>query len=135
MEIVAVDDASTDRTVDLLREYERRDARLRVVVNTRNIGFIRNFERAISLCNGVLIAPCDQDDVWLIDKLRTLVRAIGHHSMVYSDSELIDAEGRPLGVSMSRFWTIGLWRCKRPHTAALRIARRNWCAIASTARM
>ena len=63
MEIVAVDDASTDRTVDLLREYERRDARLRVVVNTRNIGFIRNFERAISLCNGVLIAPCDPDDV------------------------------------------------------------------------
>lgn len=106
MEIVAVDDASTDRTVEVLREYEKRDARLRVFVNPSNIGFIRNFERAISLCEGALIAPCDQDDIWLADKLRTLARAIGRHSMVYSDSELIDADGRSLHMSMSQFWAM-----------------------------
>jgi glycosyltransferase involved in cell wall biosynthesis len=106
VEIVAVDDCSTDRTVELLREYERRDPRVRVVVNPTNLGFIRNFERAISLCSGEFIAPCDQDDIWLIDKLRTLARAIGKHSMAYSDSELIDADGRSLGMSMSRFWAM-----------------------------
>lgn len=104
MEIIAVDDASTDRTVEVLREYERRDARLRVIVNSSNVGFIRNFERAISLCNGPLIAPCDQDDIWLADKLRTLARTIGDRSMVFSDSELIDADGRSLHLSMSEFW-------------------------------
>lgn len=106
MEIVAVDDGSKDRTVELLREYERRDPRLRVIVNPHNIGFTRNFERAIALCNGALIAPCDQDDIWLPDKLRTLARCIGKHSMAYCDSELIDAEGRTLGKSMSQFWTM-----------------------------
>lgn len=106
MEVVAVDDGSTDRTIELLREYERRDARLRVFVNTRNLGFVRNFERAISLCQGGLIAPCDQDDVWLHQKLRTLANCIGEHSMAYCDSELIDAQGRGLGVSMSRFWAM-----------------------------
>lgn len=106
IEVVAVDDCSKDGTVALLRDYERRDARVRVFVNPRNLGFIRNFERAISLCRGELIAPCDQDDVWLHHKLRTLADLIGGHSMAYSDSELIDAEGRSLGASMSRFWTM-----------------------------
>jgi glycosyltransferase involved in cell wall biosynthesis len=106
IEIVAVDDASTDRTVELLREYERRDARVRVTANPRNVGFARNFERAIALCKGSLIAPCDQDDIWLPGKLLALVRRLGRHSMVFCDSELIDAEGRSLGKRMSQFWTM-----------------------------
>lgn len=106
MEIVAVDDCSTDRTVELLREYQRRDARLRVSLNPHNVGFVRNFERAIALCNGAIIAPCDQDDIWLPDKLRTLARSMGKHSLVFCDSELIDADGRSLGTSMSEFWAM-----------------------------
>lgn len=106
MEIVAVDDGSKDGTVELLRDYERRDARLRVFVNERNLGFIRNFERAISLCRGELIAPCDQDDIWLHHKLSTLANRIGAHSMAYCDSELMDDEGRSLGASMSTFWAM-----------------------------
>jgi len=106
MEVVAIDDASTDGTAELLREYASRDSRLRVFVNPRNLGFVRNFERAITLCNGALIAPCDQDDVWLRHKLRTLANHIGEHSMAYCDSELIDAEGRSLGWRMSRIWAM-----------------------------
>jgi glycosyltransferase involved in cell wall biosynthesis len=106
MEIVAVDDGSTDRTVELLREYEQRDARVRVIVNPQNVGFTRNFERAIALCNGVFVAPCDQDDIWLPGKLRTLVRCIGKRSLAFCDSELIDADGRSLDKRMSQFWTM-----------------------------
>lgn len=106
MEIVAVDDCSSDRTVELLREYERRDTRLRVFVNPGNLGFVANFERAITLCTGSFIAPSDQDDIWLHDKLRTLASRIGAHAMAYCDSELVDADGRSLGVSMSQFWAM-----------------------------
>jgi glycosyltransferase involved in cell wall biosynthesis len=106
MEVVAVDDGSTDRTVELLQDYALRDPRLRVFVNPGNLGFVRNFERAISLCNGSLIAPCDQDDVWSPHKLRTLANCLGGHVMAYSDSELIDAAGREVGVRMSRFWAM-----------------------------
>lgn len=106
MEVVAVDDASTDQTVEVLREYANRDSRVRVFVNPRNLGFVRNFERAISLCNGTLIAPCDQDDIWLQHKLRTLANYIDGRSMAYCDSELIDAQGRNLGLKMSRIWAM-----------------------------
>lgn len=101
LEIVAVDDCSTDDTVAILNEYEARDARLRVLSNPSNLGLQKNFERAISLCAGDFIAPCDQDDVWLPEKLDTLYEAIGNHSLVYCDSEFIDDEGRGLNVAMS----------------------------------
>ena len=43
-EIVVCDDCSTDRTIDILNEYSKKDGRFRVFVNEKNIGFKRNFE-------------------------------------------------------------------------------------------
>lgn len=105
-EIVAVDDGSTDGTPALLQDYARRDARLRVVLNPVNVGFRRNFSHAMSLCAGDFIAPCDQDDIWLPDKLQTLLEAIGTRSLVYCDSELIAADGRRLGIHISDRWAM-----------------------------
>lgn len=101
LEIVAVDDASTDETVAILREYEARDARVKVFVNATNIGLQKNFERAISLCAGSFIAPCDQDDIWLPEKLSTLLERIGTHALAYCDSEFIDENGHALDNGMS----------------------------------
>jgi glycosyltransferase involved in cell wall biosynthesis len=105
-EVIAVDDGSTDGTAALLQDYARRDARLRVVLNPVNVGFRRNFSYAMSLCAGDFIAPCDQDDIWLPDKLRTLLEAIGAHDLVYCDSELIAADGSTLGIRMSDRWSM-----------------------------
>jgi len=107
LEIIAVDDCSSDTTVAILQEYALRDTRLRAVVNAANMGFKRNFEFAISQCHGELIAPCDQDDIWLPSKLDELHAAMGAKAMVYCDSELIDAEGRSLDKAMSDWWRMG----------------------------
>jgi len=100
-EIVAHDDASTDSTADILREYSKRDARLRLNVNKKNIGVRRNFESTLKACQGDLIAPADQDDIWLPGKLETLVSRIEGKALAYCDSELIDANGRLLGIRIS----------------------------------
>ncbi|HYM35390.1 MAG TPA: glycosyltransferase family 2 protein [Steroidobacteraceae bacterium] len=101
IEIVAVDDCSTDATIAILQEYAQRDQRLRTFVNPVNLGFKRNFECAMSMCRGKLIAPCDQDDIWLNDKLEKLLDAIGSHSMAYCDSSLIAEDGADLGLKLS----------------------------------
>lgn len=101
LEIVAVDDGSTDATRAILEEYRARDTRLRVFENPSNLGFRRNFERAMSLCTGEFIAPCDQDDVWLPEKLSTLRDAIAERALAYCDSELTDEQGRPLALAVS----------------------------------
>ncbi|MCY7355698.1 MAG: glycosyltransferase family 2 protein [Lysobacter sp.] len=96
LEIVAVDDGSSDGSVALLREYAQRDPRIQVHVNPKNLGHLRSFERAMSLCHGEFIAPCDQDDVWHPDKLARLLAAIGDADLAYCDSEYIDEQGASL---------------------------------------
>jgi cellulose synthase/poly-beta-1,6-N-acetylglucosamine synthase-like glycosyltransferase len=101
IEIIVSDDASSDATVAILERYAQRDPRIVIGVNDSNLGFAQNFEHALTRCNGAFIAPCDQDDVWLPDKIAVLVESIGTHSLAYCDSKLVDEFGHPTGPRMS----------------------------------
>ena len=69
-ELVVCDDGSSDATIDILQDFAvSAPFTMRVVRNEENVGFVRNFEKAISLCSGDVIFLSDQDDVWLPEKL------------------------------------------------------------------
>ena len=93
IEVVAVDDVSSDGSLALLQEYAAEDPRIRVVANDRNLGHLCSFDRAMSLCSAALIAPSDQDDIWHPQKLQRLLAAIGDADLAYCDSEYIDGDG------------------------------------------
>src|SRR5690606_33629827 len=76
IEIIAVDDCSTDRTLTILQKYASKDVRVKVYSNKTNKGYSKNFEYAISLCTGDYIAVSDQDDIWVSDKLELLINKI-----------------------------------------------------------
>lgn len=101
LEIIAVDDRSTDGTVGILRDFAARDARIKVFVNDRNLGFIRNFEKGATLSTGKWISFCDQDDYWFPEKIEKMVRAIGDQPMIYCDSVLCDQDLQPQGKRIS----------------------------------
>lgn len=101
LEVVCVDDRSTDGSLALLREYAARDARFRVFENEANLGHLRSFEKCMALCSAPLIAPSDQDDVWEPAKLGRLHDALGTADLAYCDSAYMDCEGRPMGRSIS----------------------------------
>jgi glycosyltransferase involved in cell wall biosynthesis len=101
LEIVVVDDGSTDGTRELLHEYASGDPRIAVHLNAENLGFVKNFQKAFSLTQGEFIAPCDQDDWWHPQKLRGLHAALGDRALAYCDSELMDEAGQPLGRRVS----------------------------------
>ncbi|MBU1043051.1 MAG: glycosyltransferase family 2 protein [Candidatus Omnitrophica bacterium] len=92
IEIVVCDDGSSDGTISILQEYEKKYG-LRLYVNETNLGYVKNFEKACSLCKGEYIALSDQDDVWLPHKLATLKKVMGPNLLVFSDMRLIDEEG------------------------------------------
>jgi len=106
IEVIAIDDASTDNTVAILHDYASRYPNLRVLVNPENIGFRRNFALALEHCRGELVAPCDQDDIWLPEKLQQLYQCLGNASMSYCDSALISADGKLLGKATSDLWAM-----------------------------
>ncbi len=99
IEVVACDDCSTDDTVAILDEY-RQSHGLQYEVNERNLGFVRNFEKALARCRGMFIALADQDDIWLPQKLERLMAGIGEADLAYSDALLVDRDGRELPVSL-----------------------------------
>lgn len=104
-ELVVCDDRSTDRTVDIVREFGAAASYpVRVFVNERNLGFVANFERAIQLCNGDLIALSDQDDSWYPERLERSEQEFAAHpevGLVFSDADLIDDQGQLTG---TRLW-------------------------------
>ena len=76
-ELVACDDCSTDSTLKILNEYAEKDFRVKVFTNEKNLGFKKNFEKAIFLCSGDYIALSDQDDIWTENHLQVLLENIG----------------------------------------------------------
>ena len=68
IEIVVIDDYSTDETVNFLTEYSKRDQRIRVIRNDKNIGFVRSLNKGIKEARGEYIARLDDDDSWCDSK-------------------------------------------------------------------
>lgn len=104
-EVVICDDCSTDETHALLRDFA---ATAPFPVNLRQnktrLGSTKNFEQAIALCQGDVIALCDQDDEWLPDKLASTIKVFETRpdvGLVFCDAELIDESGASLG---ERLW-------------------------------
>lgn len=75
-ELVIVDDASSDRTVDICREFEARDARVSVHVNDRNLGDYANRNRAAEHARGTYIKYLDSDDFIYPHGLQVMVRCM-----------------------------------------------------------
>lgn len=96
-ELLAVDDGSSDGTGDLLQDYARRDARIRLLPSAGNRGQKPRLIELLAAARAPLIAFSDQDDVWDAGKLASLAEGIGDAALAFGRSELVDSAGAPLG--------------------------------------
>lgn len=102
LEIIVRDDMSSDSTLEIVKEYKEKSNREIIIYESDiNLGYYRNFEKAISPCTGDFIALADQDDVWHLDKIEKLVTAIGDNDLIYCNSEVIDENGQQQNVILS----------------------------------
>ncbi|KKC27176.1 glycosyltransferase family 2 protein [Sphingomonas sp. SRS2] len=74
IEIVAIDDGSTDASAAILADLAARDTRLRVI-SRPNRGLVATLNEALPLCRGDLIARMDSDDIAYPDRIGEQVRA------------------------------------------------------------
>jgi glycosyltransferase involved in cell wall biosynthesis len=65
LEILVLDDNSSDNTAEIVRNYSQSDSRIKYHKNESNVGITTNRNRALSLSNGKYIAVLDSDDYWI----------------------------------------------------------------------
>ena len=90
LEIIIVDDCSTDGTPEVITQYAKKDSRIKFFKNETNLGFNKNFEKAIRLTTGEYISISDQDDIWLPGKIEAMVKNIADNWLIYSKSVFIN---------------------------------------------
>jgi glycosyltransferase involved in cell wall biosynthesis len=95
-ELIICDDCSFDSTWSILKEYEKKDIRIHCYLNEINLGFVKNFEKAIKLCSCEYIALSDQDDIWTVNHLETLLNLIGDNQVCCGNSMLMSKHGKIL---------------------------------------
>jgi glycosyltransferase involved in cell wall biosynthesis len=103
-ELVICDDCSTDDTWSIIQKYAMRDKRISCQRNQKNLGFKKNFEKAISLCQGDYIALSDQDDIWTQNHLSVLLEHAEPNTLIVSKSIIIGTQRRPQMLKAQRNW-------------------------------
>jgi len=100
-EVIVCDDRSTDGTLRIARKVAANSpGKVRIIENERNLGYIKNFESAISRTTGDIIFLCDQDDYWLPDRVEKMLGPFSKSEkvgLVYCDAVLTDEVLHPTG--------------------------------------
>jgi glycosyltransferase involved in cell wall biosynthesis len=96
LELIVIDDASTDGTWPVLQSFA--DARLRLLRHDANQGSHATMNEAMHLAQGAFIAIINSDDVFHPDRLAACIEALGasEADLVGTDIVLIDDDGRPV---------------------------------------
>jgi glycosyltransferase involved in cell wall biosynthesis len=106
LEIVLVDDGSTDATLRIAKKFAHEDARIKIVRTPRNLGLPMALNFGLPFCAAPFIARMDGDDVALPDRLEKQFQFIEQNpeiSLVGCATSAIDEFGKPIsGLGVSR---------------------------------
>ncbi len=99
-EVVLCDDCSRDNTYALVKEYihaHKLENSWKLYKNEPNLGYVKNFYRALSLSSADVVFLCDQDDIWAEDKLEKMTAIMEQRPeicLLTCQYGIIDAEGK-----------------------------------------
>ena len=94
LEIIVVEDGSTDDTLSILQDFARQDSRIRIVQNEQNMGLISSLNKGLEHVHGKYIARTDADDItepqWvekIVSELekRSDIVAMGAYIRIFSE--------------------------------------------------
>lgn len=123
LELIVADNASTDATESICREFAAKDARVRYYRNETNIGAAANYNKVVALARGEFFKWAAHDDECHPAMIRrcveTLEGAPVSVTMVYPLAELIDEHGKTISAPLDRIASAA----SRPHR---RLAHLLW---------
>ncbi len=105
-EVIITDDCSTDKTVEIIKAFiAENDLDWQLFESKSNLGFKKNFRKALSLVTGDIVFLCDQDDIWCEDKIESLLNVFAANptvKAVNSSFTVIDGDGNESALTEQR---------------------------------
>ncbi len=102
MEILLVDDGSTDSSLAIMQEFQARDSRIRIDQH-ENMGITKSSNRALQMAQGDIIVRLDADDIMVPNRVEEQVKFLLENpevTMVSSDCLVINDEGKTVGTQI-----------------------------------
>jgi glycosyltransferase EpsE len=81
-EFIIIDDCSTDKTQEIIKKYCDKDNRIRLFINSKNLGLAASLNKGISLASGNYIARMDADDISLPKRIEKQVRFLDSNKKI-----------------------------------------------------
>lgn len=117
-EIIISDDASVDDSIAICKAFaEKSNINIKILENKSNIGYIKNFEKAISHCTQDIIFLCDQDDIWRSDKIDQILKVFNSEpevGLILHNFSKIDDCNRPMISKNETYGLKNLTSCQLP---------------------
>ncbi|MDC0637799.1 glycosyltransferase [Flavobacteriaceae bacterium] len=100
IEILIVDDGSTDNTEDIIEDYRKLDSRIRYLKNRKNLGLPKSLNIGIKSCKGEYVTWTSHDNIYYSTAISVMVRELERNQMdfVYCDCEVIDELENTIGL-------------------------------------
>lgn len=111
LELIVVDDASKDSTVDIVKKFAEEDARVKLYQNDTNLGMTGNWNKCVGLADSEYIKLICADDILLPNSLEIEMEELKKNDnmvMTINDSIMISESGRKLGV-FQRYYKKGVF--------------------------
>ena len=90
--LIISDDGSKDTTIQILKEYEEKDNRIKLYIQPQNLGVVKNIEFLLKQVDNQYYMLSDQDDVWLPEKIEKALEKIKQEKadLVFGDLEIVN---------------------------------------------
>ena len=96
-EFVIVDDCSTDGTWEIIKEYAKKDKRIKPLRNKKNSGVTVSLNNGLKKCSGEIIARMDSDDISTADRFEKQIKLMDKYDVVGANIIFIDENGKRFG--------------------------------------
>ena len=106
--LIISDDCSTDKTREIIKQYEKKDSRIKVYLQEQNLGYLKNFNFLLTKVENNIYMLSDQDDIWLPQKVEKTYKFLKQNNsdLVFTDLLVVDEKGNEVNKSFDKLMNL-----------------------------